>query len=218
MSEGGTSNGVQGEEESTEMSVYKKEACKVVSFKLVYDKDDLDSENVITFKPEMAHQIFGESESIFGYRSVSITLSYIHNSCRCYLDLETSGKITSDSMKADDIIKSLNPWLPTNFTRSQEDFMDWLGDEQHDKMFGEVIATFEDCAEMTRFLDDSVKPTYKITKNGIEDEAFTDFHTRFETFIVWFIDAANFIDLDDDRWLIYYVYEEFVHPQKKNNL
>lgn len=29
-------------------------------FILVYDEDDLKSDKIITFKPEMAHQIFGE--------------------------------------------------------------------------------------------------------------------------------------------------------------
>lgn len=209
-----TSNGVQNGE-SEEMVLYKKEACKVVSFKFVYDKDDLKSKHIITFKPEMAHQIFGPSESIFGYRSLSITLNYIHNSCQCFLDIESSGKIEGNNMKPDDVVKALNPWLPGNFTRSPDDFLDWLNREEHDKMFGEVLATFEDSKEMSRFPDLHIKPVFRVTKNDTSNEEFTDFHARFETFIVWFIDAANYIDLEDDRWLIYYVYEEFVHPQKK---
>lgn len=46
---------------------------------------------------------------------------------------------------------------------------------------------------------------YKITACDLTDENFKELHTRFETFIVWFIDAANFIDLEDERWLIFYV-------------
>ncbi|XP_076257115.1 histone acetyltransferase 1 isoform X2 [Rhynchophorus ferrugineus] len=213
MSEEGPSNSNVGED--SEMAVYRKEAVNVVNFKFVYDKDDLESDKGINFKPEMAHQIFGESESIFGYRSLSINLNYWHNSCRCYLDIESSGKIVNDHMKADDIVKSLNPWLPENFTSSYDDFIDMMDSEDHEQIFGEVIKTFKDEKEMTQFPDHHIKATYKITKNNVDNEDFKDFHARFETFIVWFIDAANFIDLDDDRWLIFYVYEEFEHPIKK---
>lgn len=218
MSEGHSSNGVENagsSTESSEMNVYKKEACKVVLFKFVYDEDDLESENAVTFKPEMAHQLFGESESIFGYRSLSITLNYLHNSSRCYVDLVSSGKIQNENMKPDDIAKSLESWLPADLTQSLDDFTDWLGNEEHDKMFGEVVAIFEDSEEMSRFPENQIKATYKITKNDTTDTDFTDVHSRFQTFIVWFIDAANYIDLEDDRWLIYYVYEQFVHPEKK---
>lgn len=47
--------------------------------------------------------------------------------------------------------------------------------------------------------------TFMITKNDTSNKEFQDFHARFETFIIWFIDAANYIDLDDEKWLIFYV-------------
>lgn len=29
---------------------------------------------------------------------------------------------------------------------------------------------------------------------------FLDYHQRFQTFILWYIDAASYIDVDDDKW------------------
>ncbi|XP_030747562.1 histone acetyltransferase type B catalytic subunit [Sitophilus oryzae] len=210
MSGEGTSNGNLNE--NSEMPVYKKEALNVTNFKLVYEEDDLESNHAITFKPEMAHQIFGESESIFGYRSLSISLNYLHNSCKCYLDVKSAGKIASGHIKADNIVKLLDPWLPGNFTSSYDDFLGMLNDENHEQIYGDIIKTFQGNNELTRFPEHHIKPTYKITQNNIDSEDFKEFHSRFETFIVWFIDAANFIDLDDERWIIFYIYEEFEHP------
>ncbi|CAG9770377.1 unnamed protein product [Ceutorhynchus assimilis] len=208
-----TSNGVQEPGPSDEMSMYKKDAFKVVTFQLVYDEDDLESDQAVKFKPEMAHQIFGESESIFGYRSLSIFINYLHNSSRCYLDIRSSGKINSSNGKAEDIPKAMNDWMPSNYTTSLEDFTGWIQNEEHDKMYGELLTTFTPKKASPRFPD--IEATYKITKITTASEEFTDFHARFETYITWFIDAANFIDLEDDKWLFFYVYEEFEHPKFK---
>lgn len=58
-----------------------------------------------------------------------------------------------------------------------------------------------------RFPEENITATYKINQTDMmdADESFIDLHSRFETYIMWFIDAANFIELDDERWLIFYV-------------
>ena len=32
---------------------------------------------------------------------------------------------------------------------------------------------------------------------------FRDYHERLQTFLLWFIDAASFVDTDDDKWTFY---------------
>lgn len=46
---------------------------------------------------------------------------------------------------------------------------------------------------------------YKICLCDLQDDHFKEYHKRFETLIVWFIDAANFIDTEDERWMIFYM-------------
>lgn len=48
--------------------------------------------------------------------------------------------------------------------------------------------------------------SYKVTLCSLDDEEFRDFHSRFQTFIVFYIDAASYIDLSDKKWTVYYVY------------
>ncbi|XP_066148873.1 histone acetyltransferase type B catalytic subunit-like [Euwallacea fornicatus] len=214
MSEGGTVGASSSTpiEDGEDMAIYKKMACKVVTFQMIYEEQDLKSEKTVNFKPEMAHQIFGESESIFGYKELAIMISLIHNSCRCYLDIKSAGKINKTGIKPDDIVKSLDSWLPSDYTRNYNEFLKWIKNEQHDQMYGKVINSFK-CRGKANGIANGTT-TYKITENDMSDNDFKEFHSRFETYIIWFIDAANYIDLDDERWLIYYVYEEKKHPVK----
>ncbi|RZB62198.1 histone acetyltransferase type B catalytic subunit [Asbolus verrucosus] len=190
--------------EDEEMMTYKKSSLNVVSFRIVREENDLEipTKKSNSFKPDMAHQIFGESEMIFGYRQLSIGLYYLHNSAKCYVDVQFSDQIPeSDLCKADDIMKALNPWLPENYRVERDDFKKDIREENHTTIFGEVIDTFE--VENSNF---------KITICDMKNADFKEFHQRFETFIVWYIDGANFIDLEDSRWTIFYVYEEYSNP------
>ncbi|XP_018566781.1 histone acetyltransferase type B catalytic subunit [Anoplophora glabripennis] len=211
MDEKSCSNGFHIDEDG-EMSLYRKDATSVVFFKIVYGEDDVTSKSDV-FKPVMAHQIFGDSESIFGYRSLAMNIYYLHNSARCYVDIQKSMEIKkSEIYKPDNIMHSLEPWLPSEFTANKSEFKKMIENEKHDLIFGRVLAEFKDEKQGKLISDQNVQVNYKITKCDITDENFQRFHSKFETFIVWYIDAANPIDLTDDRWMLYYVYEEFEHP------
>ncbi|CAG9858719.1 unnamed protein product [Phyllotreta striolata] len=198
----------QGDEE---MSVYKKDANAVVTFHVHYGPTEKISKN--SFKPIMSHQVFGENECIFGYRSLEIDLNYLHNSARCYVNIKSSGAIKSSIHKPDDVMESLNPWLPENYCSSEEEFSSMCQKENHELIFGKVIHEFKDKNRCTIFPNDEVHSSYKITHCDLTNAEFKAFHARFETYVIWFIDGANFIDLEDEKWDIFYVYEEVEHPQ-----
>ncbi|KAH0816298.1 hypothetical protein MTP99_009086 [Tenebrio molitor] len=190
--------------EDEEMVAYRKKALNVITFRIVLDNNDLETANKKTnsFKPEMAHQIFGDSELIFGYRQLSIVLYYLHNSAKCYAKVKAADHIVHDLYKADDIMKLLQMWLPKNYRENEGEFRTDIAEEDHAVIHGEVVHTFENHDK-----------TYKVTLCDATNEQFKEFHQRFETYIMWFIDGANFIDLDDCRWTIFYVYEEYVDAE-----
>lgn len=47
---------------------------------------------------------------------------------------------------------------------------------------------------------------FEIYKTGIEAPDFRDYHEKLQTFILFFIDAASFIDVDDERWQFFLLY------------
>lgn len=46
---------------------------------------------------------------------------------------------------------------------------------------------------------------YTVTVCSTDEDGFIEFHKRYQTLVIWFIDAANFIDLYDPRWEIMYL-------------
>lgn len=38
---------------------------------------------------------------------------------------------------------------------------------------------------------------------------FLQFHTRLQTFLLWYVDGASFIDVDDDQWNFFIMYVIF---------
>lgn len=50
---------------------------------------------------------------------------------------------------------------------------------------------------------DGVTRQFVIYKNTNEAKDFRSYHERLQTFLLWFVDAASYIDVDDDKWTFY---------------
>lgn len=88
--------------------------------------------------------MFVFSESIFGYKSLEINLYYLHNSVKCYLDVQCSGKIESSKLEADDITSTLDEWLPEAYVTDKVSFLKAMEHETHDKIYGKILHEFTD--------------------------------------------------------------------------
>lgn len=49
---------------------------------------------------------------------------------------------------------------------------------------------------------------YQLRIVDFDDDEYTELHQRMETLIVWFIDAASYIDTTDKKWKIFVMYEK----------
>lgn len=72
----------------------------------------------------------------------------------------------------------------------------------------DVLHNVLDCNQQLMFMShsaftDNVEREFEIYKTDIEAPGFREFHDRLQTFILFFIDAASYIDVDDDRWTYY---------------
>ncbi len=41
---------------------------------------------------------------------------------------------------------------------------------------------------------------FEIYKTSIDTPGFRSYHERLQPFLLFFVDAASYIDVDDDRW------------------
>lgn len=187
------------------LEAYVVPANDVVQFKLVMTTDDIEDDD-IAFPPEMSHQIFGEGESIFGYRDLQVRIYYGCCSLTPYLGMSYTEKIDvkkSDGVQADDVLKAILEKLPSGVHTNIDEFVSVLPKELTFRPYGELLHSFKvGKGGLTR--------TFELYTAGVTTPGFIDYHARMQSFILWFIDAASYIDSDDEKWEYFVLHEKKV--------
>lgn len=52
-------------------------------------------------------------------------------------------------------------------------------------------------------LGDNDQSKYEVYVIEDESTSFKDYFNQLQTFVLWYIDASNFIDFDDSKWKIF---------------
>lgn len=163
----------------------------------VRERQEVDEESS-TFHPEFAHQIFGENECIFGYKDLKIRLFYTAGPLNIFLDTKYSTRIedtNSDGLKSDDIVGNVSKLLTTGcYYTNIDEFLSKLDKESSFLPFGEKVHSMD--IETEKGLR-----TFDIFECDIKTPGFLAFHARMQTFLLWFVDAASYIDIEDPQWM-----------------
>ncbi|CAH2095312.1 unnamed protein product [Euphydryas editha] len=178
---------------------------EVLEMKLVRSVEDLENDDT-SFAPEMCHQVFGENENIFGYTDLKIKLYYTAGSLRTYFSISYSDKIEpnkSEGLKADDIEGAIKKVLAPGYITNLDVFVSKLHKEKSFTPHGELIYSF------TATQDGGEPRTFEVYYSEISTRGFLQYHQRLQTFLLWYIDAASFIDTDDDQWTFFTVFEKY---------
>ncbi|CAH8830303.1 unnamed protein product [Trichobilharzia szidati] len=183
---------------------YRANACDVIQFKLVDNKEAINS--VQGFNPEFTHQIFGESEQIFGYRNLKIDIYYTPGFLSTYIDISYSSKVNPELSKGvmpDDIMHMLSSVYTYDVSKDLTDFTKKIDEESHFTPHGTHRHSYE-------IAKDKCPKKFSIffIEHGMPGfEEFLEYHKRMESFILFFIDGASAIPTDDIQWCYYMIYE-----------
>ncbi|XP_028158582.1 histone acetyltransferase type B catalytic subunit [Ostrinia nubilalis] len=179
---------------------------EILEFKLVRSPEDIENDEV-SFGPEMCHQVFGENENIFGYTDLHIRLYYSAASLQTYLGIEYTDKIEpskSDGMKADDVEGALKKVLAPGYVTNLDRFVSLLEKDKSFTPHGRLLHAFSVTPH-----DGGEKRTFEVYYSETSTPGFLAFHERLQTFLLWYVDAASFIDVDDDQWTFFTVFEKY---------
>ncbi|CAG4959935.1 unnamed protein product [Colias eurytheme] len=177
----------------------------VMEFKLVHSAKDIENDET-SFGPEMCHQVFGENENIFGYTDLQIKLYYSAGSLQTYLGISYSDKIDpkkSGGLKADDIEGELKKVLAPGYVTNLDQFISNLERDRTFKPHGKLLHSFN-----IEPNDGGEKRTFEVYYCETSTPGFLDYHERLQTFLLWYVDAASFIDVDDDQWTFFTMFEK----------
>jgi len=185
---------------------YKCCANDVIFFKLIRSEKDFFS-NDNTFHPDMSHQLFGESEHIFGYKDLRINIYCLAARMTTYVKIDYTDKITPetcDGLSPDDIRKILREQLTGGFTENKDEFLAQISKEKDFRPFGNMVHSYTVTKEnQTREFE-----IYR-TENIDECSGFREYHNRLQPFLLFYVDAASYIDIDDDKWTYYLLLEKY---------
>ncbi|XP_053695779.1 histone acetyltransferase type B catalytic subunit [Sabethes cyaneus] len=187
---------------------YVTNALECTRFRLIRKEEDFDDESIM-FHPEMAHQVFGEQESIFGYRDLQIDVGFAAGSLDIYFNIKYSQKIddvSPDGVKADDVEKALAELV--------EDGCYYTNLEEYKKIIKVKAEAFKPFG--TKVDEFKINPgicgpkerTFEVYVSDINDKDFLKYHARLESLSFWFIDAFSRVE-HDPLWLFFIVYEKY---------
>uniref|UniRef100_A0A3B4AA45 Histone acetyltransferase type B catalytic subunit n=1 Tax=Periophthalmus magnuspinnatus TaxID=409849 RepID=A0A3B4AA45_9GOBI len=144
-------------------------------------------------------------EVAFGYKGLQIQLYYTAGNLSTLFKVKYSSKVTEkfDCVEADDIEGKIREISPAGFTSNTDDFISLLDKDANFKPFGTLLHTY------TVHNEEAGELTYQIYKADMTCAGFHEYHERLQTFLMWFIETASFIDADDDHWDFFLIFEKY---------
>ncbi|XP_034351007.2 histone acetyltransferase type B catalytic subunit [Arvicanthis niloticus] len=187
------------------LAEYKCNTNTAIELKLVRLPEDLEND-IRTFFPEYTHQLFGDDETAFGYKGLKILLYYIAGSLTTLFRVEYASKVDEnfDCVEADDVEGKIRQIIPPGFCTNTNDFLSLLEKETEFKPFGTLLHTYSVPSQTG-----GETFTFQIYKADMTCRGFREYHERLQTFLMWFIETASFIDVDDERWHYFLVFEKY---------
>lgn len=161
----------------------------------------MEEEQTAIFHPEFAHQIFGENESIFGYKDLHIPLYYSAGPLNIYMGLKYAVKVddvNQSGLKADNVLCSVSKLLNIGcYYTNIDEFVSKLEKDESFQPFGTKIHSWSIDSK------ENVTRTFEIYECTAKTPGFVAYHARLQTFLLWFVDAASYIDIEDPQWLFF---------------
>jgi len=188
------------------LAEYVCDGNDALEFKMVKTVEDFDDPEA-GFLPEMCHQIYGDNENIFGYKGLKVKLYMSAGSLESFVTHEFDDKVDpakTDGVTADDVISPLVKILaPGSFTDSKDQFLAYVNSEKETQFrpMGELVNTITNNSRQ-----------YEVYKCEESTPRFREYHERLQAWIMFYIDAASFIDIDDDSWRMFLMFEKTGGP------
>jgi len=187
-----------------ELDEFKCDANEAITFRLVRKPEDIEDEEK-GFPPDMTHQVFGESELIFGYKDLNISIYYTAARLIPCLRVTHSSKVDAKEhgVNADNVEAILSAEMPAGCLSNLDNLRARLPAEANFKPFGEMIDSYTATAKGGQ------EHKFSVYHTSIDEPGFREYHDRLQSFIKFYIDAASYIDADDPQWDFYLLFENY---------
>lgn len=163
-----------------------------------------DSEGAVNIQPEFTYPIFGDSESIYGYKNLVIYVCFDHYTFKPFLNIKYDKKLDNDDII--DLKSTLMKYLPKSTIFKDE--IEWVDATKQEKVNytipGEKLVLF-----------DNNDQQYSIYKINLQDSVGLELNRRLQILTLLYIEAGTFIDTNDELWDLYVLYKQGDEKQEQ---
>jgi len=199
----------------SELKAFVADANEAVNFKLLRkyrEKGEEDKSSCTKeepFNPEMTHQVYGETENIFGYRDLSVAIEMTAATLKTKLSFDAVETMSEkDGVAPDPVLDPLIKILGENqVAKNEDEFKSEFEKDKKFKPFGKKLSEYA-----TKSGETGEDEVYEMYACEGSESGFKEYHERMQPWILFYIDAASYIDFDDSNWRFFVVYERFKDP------
>lgn len=207
-----------------ELQDFVVRANDVIFMKLIRRESDVEDHEKDSFHPDFTHQIFGESENIFGYKDLKVLVYYTSASMKRFVSVSFREKIPaaiSKGVEPDDILATIREHIPGPFCTNIDQFTGYLREESSFRPVGDKLNQFTpskcagnrvSCKRLCYLLSVSNGPSFcqvfEVYHSDMSVPGFRERHEQMQSWIMWLIDGASYIDIEDERWEFLSMYEK----------
>ncbi|TIA91902.1 hypothetical protein E3P81_01822 [Wallemia ichthyophaga] len=185
------------------------------------DERQLESEEELRltrpWNPTFTYPIFGTEEQIYGYKNLKVTVDMASGSLKSQLNVNYGDK----KEDADNVVDSIKEYLPLE----EGDFEELLDrDAREFKPCGDLIKTYTRASAKSQgkgkgkrrkvetssgsVAGEEGDVVYEIYRAKWDTPGWKAFNKRMQFFLLLFIEAANYLEEDDDNWEFFTLFEK----------
>ncbi|XP_006458564.1 hypothetical protein AGABI2DRAFT_183588 [Agaricus bisporus var. bisporus H97] len=208
------------------MATWTADSNKALTLSLVRSKADKEAlsegETYEHFQPQFTYPIYGEEETIYGYKDLMIDFRFASGSLAQYLHVQFSEKLQSSST-VDDVEGILTNFIPPDYYKDESAFEKRVEEDAINfKPFGELIYSYtrppprtgkrKRSAKTSRNTSAQGDVTYEVYHTTWSTPGFREYHKRMQLFILLYIEAGSYINDEEDPWEFTVLYEKRKRP------
>ncbi|POW20178.1 hypothetical protein PSHT_03836 [Puccinia striiformis] len=183
----------------------------------------LEQDLIASFHPKFVYPLFGDEETIYGYEDLDVQLVFNSSTLKNYLSIN----YTASLPEPDPIEKIIYKYIPSDYTKSEENFQTDLEASGTSKFTppGKKISSYrslpskgkrksehflaskrwERCT--TDQMEDEQDVIYELWATNWKTPGFRDYHRRMQILVLFYIEGGTYIEEDDDRWEFVVLFE-----------
>ncbi|KAH9903686.1 histone acetyl transferase HAT1-like protein [Xylariomycetidae sp. FL2044] len=166
-----------------------------------------------TFNPKFTYAIFGQEETIFGYKGLKINLQYDARDLRPNLSVSSIKKFAAiGGIEPHDAKETMKEYLPGVAFQTRQEY---------ERAVKALPDTWKPPGKLVKSVEKNGE-TFEIYQGSMADEAVKQLVKRIQVVVLFFIEGGSYIGEDADgkeepeyslaRWSVFFVYKKQAHP------